>query len=123
MHHGCSYLINFIRRRSSSSQGVTTNFAFFSKTRKNLIRIAFPFNCFCAEIPYEIVLNPVSAKTLFDGSARIEMDVVVRSDTLRMIVVGRQGAAIGSVGKAARLELEEMWKKRVHLWLNVKVDG
>ena len=58
-----------------------------------------------------------------DGSVRVEMDVLVQSESLRKIVVGSRGVAIGSVGKAARLELEKLWKKRVHLFLNVKVAG
>jgi GTP-binding protein Era len=64
---------------------------------------------------------PLSLKEQSDGSRRLEMDILVRSDSVRQIVVGRRGAAIGSVGRSARLELENMWKRRVHLFLNVKV--
>ena len=73
------------------------------------------------EVPYELDVVPVSFKTLFDGSLRVEHDVMVASDSVRKIVVGTRGAAIGTVGRGARLELEKMWKRRVHLILNAKV--
>lgn len=63
-----------------------------------------------------------SLKQLAEGSLRIELTVTVPSDGVRGIVVGRQGDAIRSVGKAARLELEKMWKCPVHLFINVKVQ-
>jgi hypothetical protein len=36
------------------------------------------------------------------------------------ITVGRGGAAIGMVGKAARLELEDIFGQKVHLIINVR---
>lgn len=73
-----------------------------------------------AELPYELDVLPVSFKPLHDGSLRIEHDVIVANENVRKIVVGRHGAAIGTVGKGARLELENMWQRRVHLILNAK---
>ena len=74
-----------------------------------------------AELPYDIRLVPVSHKFLADGSTRIEMNILVDRDSIRKIVVGKNGAAIGSVGIAARIELENLWKRRVHIFLKVKV--
>lgn len=73
------------------------------------------------ELPYEIQLRPVSSRVLNDGSVRIEQTVEVGAERVRRMVVGKNGCAIGSIGQAARLELERMWAKRVHLFLNVKV--
>ena len=74
-----------------------------------------------AEVPYNIKINLLEFKSLRDGSSRVEMNVVVRnSDSLRALVVGKRGAAIGFVGTTARLELEKIWNRRVHLFLNVK---
>ena len=36
------------------------------------------------------------------------------------ILVGKNGIVIGEVGKRARIELELMFQRRVHLYLNVK---
>jgi GTPase len=65
----------------------------------------------------------VSLKPLRDGSVRVEQDIAVPNSSARKIVVGSQGAAIGQIGKAARLELESMWNKRVHLILNCRVEN
>ncbi|EIE23555.1 GTP-binding protein Era [Coccomyxa subellipsoidea C-169] len=73
------------------------------------------------EIPYEVQIEDVSFKMLMDGSLRIEKNLMVRSDQVRRIVVGKKGAAIGEIGASARKELEIMLKKRVHLMLYVKI--
>ncbi|CAL8472100.1 g11642 [Coccomyxa elongata] len=73
------------------------------------------------ELPYEVQIEDVSFKTLTDGSLRIEKNLMVRSDQVRRIVVGKKGAAIGEIGSSARKDLEAMLQKRVHLMLNVKV--
>ena len=38
------------------------------------------------------------------------------------MVVGRQGAVIGQIGKLARLELDLIFQKTTHLVLQVKVE-
>ncbi|GAB4814249.1 hypothetical protein N2152v2_001295 [Parachlorella kessleri] len=73
------------------------------------------------ELPYELVVAPISHKPLADGSVRVEHHILVDSERLKKIVVGKNGAAIGVVGRSARLELERLWKRRVHLILEVKV--
>ena len=49
------------------------------------------------------------------------MDVVVRKDSQKVIVVGRSGEAIGGVTLAAEKELRRMWGTGVRLVLTVKV--
>ncbi|MFP6715090.1 MAG: KH domain-containing protein, partial [Alphaproteobacteria bacterium] len=39
----------------------------------------------------------------------------------KMIVVGKNGARIKSIGSVARCELEKLLERRVHLFLHVKV--
>lgn len=73
-------------------------------------------------MPYQLQVSLVSWSVLRDGSCRVEMDVVTPTQSVRKIVVGRAGQAIRAVGTAARLELEKMWHKRVHLILNVKCN-
>lgn len=81
------------------------------------------FRAYYKELPYEIRVVPNTIKILADGSTRIDMEIHVARDSLRRIVVGKNGAAIGSVGIAARTELEKLWKTRVHLFLKVKVEN
>ena len=41
---------------------------------------------------------------------------------VKAMVVGRQGAVIGQIGKLARLELDAIFQKTTHLILHVKVE-
>ena len=72
------------------------------------------------ELPYRLSLAPVGFNVLNDGSVRVEQDILVPTSGARKIVVGRQGAVVGSIGALARAELQELWGRNVHLYLNVK---
>jgi len=74
-----------------------------------------------AELPYSISLRHVSWTDFKDGSVRVEQTLVVPTPAVRKIVVGKDGSAIGQIGIAARKVCEEMFNRRVHLILNVKV--
>lgn len=41
---------------------------------------------------------------------------------VKAMVVGRQGAVIGQIGKLARIELDAIFQKTTHLILHVKVE-
>lgn len=75
------------------------------------------------ELPYAVEPVHVSWEDFRNGSVRIEQDLVVDSERHRKIVVGGKGAAIGQVGRRARLVLESAFNRRVHLILNVVVDA
>lgn len=51
----------------------------------------------------------------------VEELILVKSDNVKKIIMGKGAAAIKAVGTGTRLELERMWGKRVHLFLTVKV--
>lgn len=74
------------------------------------------------EVPYNARVMPVSFKTLTDGSWRFEQNIVVPTNHVKAMVVGRQGAVIGQIGKLARLELDVIFQKTTHLVLQVKVE-
>ncbi|DBA83023.1 TPA: hypothetical protein ACH3X1_006799 [Trebouxia sp. C0004] len=74
------------------------------------------------EVPYNARIMPVSFKTLLDGSWRFEQNIVVPTNHVKAMVVGRQGAVIGQIGKLARLELDLIFQKTTHLVLQVKVE-
>jgi GTPase Era involved in 16S rRNA processing len=52
-----------------------------------------------AELPYEVHVVPVSYKPLPDGSVRVAHHILVNSENVKKIVVGKNGAAIGVVGR------------------------
>ena len=50
------------------------------------------------------------------------MNVLVPGESVRRIVVGSRGDAIRFVGTAARKELQNILKRQVHLFINVKIS-
>lgn len=75
------------------------------------------------ELPYASTVETTDWKTMKDGSARIEQTIFVERDSQRMIVLGKGGRTIKSIGSAARGELAEIVETPVHLFLFVKVRG
>lgn len=74
------------------------------------------------ELPYALAVEPVSWTDMKDGSARIEQAVVVERESQRPIVLGKGGARIKAIGSAARVQLEQALGRRVHLFLEVRVE-
>jgi GTP-binding protein Era len=73
------------------------------------------------ELPYELTVETELWQERADGSARIEQVIYVAREGHRAIVLGRGGATIKAIGRAARAEIEAAAGRRVHLFLTVKV--
>jgi GTP-binding protein Era len=73
------------------------------------------------ELPYQSTVETDSWTERKDGSVRIEQTIFVERESQRKIVLGKGGAAIKSIGAAARKELAEIVGHPVHLFLFVKV--
>ncbi len=73
------------------------------------------------ELPYALTVETEKWENKKDGSVRIEQTVFVRRDSQKAIVLGKGGQTIKEIGAEARLELEEMFARRVHLFVFVKV--
>lgn len=73
------------------------------------------------ELPYSATVETEEWEEFEDGSVKISQVVFVQRESQKAIVLGRGGQRIKALGKAARLELEEMLERRVHLILFVKV--
>lgn len=73
------------------------------------------------ELPYSATVETEAWTEMDDGSVRIEQVIYVQRDTQKAIVLGKKGARIKSIGADARLELEDLLDRRVHLFLFVKV--
>jgi len=52
---------------------------------------------------------------------RIQAYIYVSSDSQKIIIIGKNGQALTNVGKLARMELEEIYGRKVFLALRVKV--
>ncbi len=73
------------------------------------------------ELPYAATVETEAWEEFDDGSVKLSQVIFVRRDSQKAIVLGKGGARIKQIGQAARLEMEEMLERRVHLKLFVKV--
>lgn len=73
------------------------------------------------ELPYASAVETEKFEERADGSVEIHQQIMVERPTQRAIVLGKGGARIKEIGEKARAELSELWGRRVHLYLHVKV--
>jgi GTPase len=74
------------------------------------------------ELPYSLTVETENWAASTDGAeVRIDQTIYVQRDSQKAIVLGKSGRQIKAVGRAARVELEEILGCRVHLFLFVKV--
>ena len=50
----------------------------------------------------------------------INVDIIVDRDSLKKIIIGKNGSRLKQVGTLARMEIEELTQKKVYLELFVK---
>jgi len=73
------------------------------------------------ELPYAALVETEEWEQFDNGDIKITQAVYIQRDSQKAIVLGKGGAQIQKIGKAARLELEEMLGCKVHIKLFVKV--
>ena len=73
------------------------------------------------ELPYALTVETDKWKRGKDGSIRIEQTVFVARDGQKAIVLGKGGQTIKEIGAQSRLDLEDAFQCRVHLFIFVKV--
>lgn len=73
------------------------------------------------ELPYAAAVETERWTEQEDASVRIDQVIYVLRPNQKGIVLGKRGQQIKSIGAAARLELEALLERRVHLFLYVKV--
>lgn len=73
------------------------------------------------ELPYAATVETEKWEDRKDGSAALHQVVYVERDTQKAIVLGKGGSRIKQLGGTARLELEKLLGRRIHLFLFVKV--
>ena len=73
------------------------------------------------ELPYASAVETEKWEERKDGSVKIDQIIYVQRDSQKAIALGKGGATIKKIGELARVELEEIFGRRVHLFLFVKV--
>lgn len=73
------------------------------------------------ELPYATTVETETWEERKDGSVKIEQVIFVERDSQKSIILGKRGQQIKRIGADARKELEEIFERRVHLFLFVKV--
>ncbi len=74
------------------------------------------------ELPYGATVMPEAWEERKDGSLVVRQTILVERVTHRAMVLGKGGARIKEIGSAARAEMAEQMGRKVHLFLDVKVD-
>jgi GTP-binding protein Era len=74
------------------------------------------------ELPYSSAVVTESWKEQKDGSVRIDQTIFVEREGQKPIVIGKGGRTIKIIGEQARVELEQIFGRRVHLFLHTKVS-
>jgi GTP-binding protein Era len=73
------------------------------------------------ELPYAAAVETEQWEERNDGSVKISQVIHVQREGQKAIVLGKGGAQVKSIGAAARVELEKLLERRVHLFLFVRV--
>ena len=73
------------------------------------------------EIPYAATVETEAWTERKDKSVRIDQTIYVEREGQKAIALGKGGKTVKAIGEAARREMEELFGRRVHLFLFVKV--
>jgi GTP-binding protein Era len=73
------------------------------------------------ELPYSAAVETTGYEERSDGSVKIDQTIFVEREGQRGILIGKNGATLKWIGKAAREELSELLGRPTHLFLHVKV--
>jgi GTP-binding protein Era len=73
------------------------------------------------ELPYASTVESEKWEERKDGSVKIDQVIYVQREGQKAIVLGKGGQTIKLIGEMARKEMEEIFGRRVHLFLFVKV--
>ena len=72
------------------------------------------------EVPHHATVETEQWTEKPDGSVRVDCTIYVERASQKAILIGDKGAKIKQIGQRARVELEKLLERRVHLFLNVK---
>ncbi len=73
------------------------------------------------ELPYAASVETTAFEEKKDGSVRIEQTILVEREGQRAIIIGANGQTLKWIGQKSREELTELFERKVHLFLHVRV--
>lgn len=73
------------------------------------------------ELPYGVHVETVNFEDYDNGSVKIDQVIVLSEKRHKGMVIGKDGSMLKLVGGLARTELEALFERRVHLFLDVIV--
>jgi len=73
------------------------------------------------ELPYAASVETVAFEEKRDGSVRLEQTIYVEREGQRAIVIGNNGQTLKWIGQKSREELAELFERKVHIFLHVRV--
>jgi GTP-binding protein Era len=73
------------------------------------------------ELPYSSAVETEKWEERPDGSVKIDQVIYVQREGQKAIALGKGGSTIKTIGELARKEMEDIFGRRVHLFLFVKV--
>tara|TARA_Y100001954_G_C15622740_1_gene508651 strand:+ start:169 stop:435 length:267 start_codon:yes stop_codon:yes gene_type:complete len=71
------------------------------------------------EIPYKCLIITNNVKT--GKFITINQTIIVRTNAHKKIILGKNGNMIKNIGSYSRLELEKIMKKKVNLFIKIKL--
>lgn len=73
------------------------------------------------ELPYNITVDTEKWQELNDGSVKINQIIYTTKQSYKNIIIGKYGHLLKQIGQSARLELENIFEQKIHLFLFVKI--
>lgn len=73
------------------------------------------------ELPYKLTVEYEEWEDKPDGSVKINQVIIVSSQSHKNMIIGKNGTRIKAVGQSSRLNIEKLLKRKVHLFLFIKV--
>ena len=92
----------------------TSKEIFFSEITREAI-----LNYIHKEIPYKCVVKTDHIKN--SKSVTIQQSIIVKTEAHKKILLGKNGAMIKKIGTYSRLEIEKILKKKINLFLKIKL--
>ncbi len=73
------------------------------------------------ELPYNLTVECESWQEQKNGSIKVNQVIIVGRDIHKNMIIGKHGSRIKEIGSIARVNIEELLGRKIHLFLFVKV--
>lgn len=100
--------------KNKKNQNKMSKNVFFSEITREAI-----FKYTNQEIPYQTSI--LTTKIVKNKNYKIYQNLVVRNNNQKRIIIGKSGKMLKNIGQFSRLQLEDILKSKVHLFLKVTI--